>query len=408
MRDLTTLVDGDRLHRYARLTVACYALVLLALLLGSSNNIGPDGRPLGADFITFWSAGRLTLAGNAADAFDAAQIFAMQRAAAPDYAHIFLWHYPPTFQLVATGLGTLPYLVAYYGFVAASLALFVLAMKPLVPSRYGWLVLLALPGTLICVLHGQNSLVSAALLATAVMCIDRRPVLAGICIGLLAYKPQLGMLFPLVLALTGRWRVVAAAALTAIAFAGLSVLAFGADLWALFFRNLEVVRTVVENGELPWSKMPSAFVFLRKLGVPQEAAYACQTLLALAVAAMTALVWRRCGPTLMAGASLIVGTLLLTPYTFDYELAILAVPLAIVARHLARHGASTGEKVLLLALALSPLTMGSLVDATSLQLGFLALLATFAWCVHFALTSRVALHADVPALRHTPIVSQPG
>ncbi len=38
--------------------------------------------------------------------------------------------------------------------------------------------------------------------------------LAGVLIGLLAYKPQFGLLIPLVLAVSGRWRVFAAAAAT--------------------------------------------------------------------------------------------------------------------------------------------------------------------------------------------------
>lgn len=405
MRDLAVLVDGERLQRITRVVAGCYLLAMVAIWATSAANIAFDGRPLGADFITFWSAGRLTLAGNAAGAFDPEQIFAMQRVAAPGYPHVFLWNYPPTFQLASAPLALLPYNAAYYLFAGISLGLFVAALKPLVPWREAPVLLLALPATLICALHGQNSLLSAALLATAIMTIDRRPVLAGICIGLLAFKPQLGVLFPLVLAITGRWRVMLVAAATLSVFVGLSVAAFGIGLWDIFLRNLGVVREVVESGQLPWGKMPSAFVFLRMLGVPEAGAYAGQVFVALGAIAATALVWWRCGATLLAGAVLIAGTLLLTPYTFDYEMAILAVPLAIIARQLVRHGAGAGEKVLLLALAASPLLMGPLVVKISVQVGFLALAATFVWAARLALERKATIAGVIPGLRHSPMLA---
>jgi hypothetical protein len=395
MRELSVLVDGKRLSRYSRMAVACYGLLIFGLWAMANGNVGPDGRPIGADFITFWSAGRLSLAGVPEAAFDAEQMFAMQRIAAPAYGHVFLWHYPPTYQLVAVPLGVPSYLVSYYLFAGLSLAVFVLALRPLVPWREAGVLLLALPATLICTLHGQNSLISAALMATAIMTLERRPVLAGVSIGLLAYKPQLGLLFPLVLAATGRWRVIAAAGATVAVLVLASMAAFGAGLWLVFLDNVGVVRGVVESGQLPWSKMPSAFVFLRKLGVPQTYAYAGQVAVAAFAAGLTLMVWRRCAGSLLAGATLVAGTLLLTPYTFDYEMAMLAIPLAVIARHLVRHGASLGERWLLAGIAASPVIMVPIADKVGIQIGFAALLVTFLWSARLALG--LAQGRDIPA-----------
>ena len=54
--------------------------------------------------------------------------------------------------------------------------------------------------------HGQNGFLTAALLGGALVVLDRRPILAGILIGLLVYKPQYGLMIPIVLAVSGRWR----------------------------------------------------------------------------------------------------------------------------------------------------------------------------------------------------------
>ena len=51
--------------------------------------------------------------------------------------------------------------------------------------------------------HGQNGFLTAALLGGALHWLDRRPWLAGVLIGCLAYKPQFGVLIPVAL-LAGR------------------------------------------------------------------------------------------------------------------------------------------------------------------------------------------------------------
>lgn len=398
MADLSVLFGEGRMRTYPRLLAVIYAIVILALWVTSKGMVDFNGKPLGTDFLTFWTAGQLSLAGQAASAFDPDAIIAVQRALVPDSTQQFLWHYPPTFQLVAALLATMPYLVAYASFTGASLVLFVVMLRPLVPWREAGVLLLALPGTFVCVMHGQNSLLSAALLGGALLFLDRRPVVAGVCIGALAYKPQLAALFPLVLLITGRWQVIAAAAVTGLMFAGLATVVFGVDLWRIFAANLPLVLKVTGEGYLPWHKMPSVFVYLRQIGVGMSAAYAVQTAVAMAAIAVTAFVWWRAGATRLAGATLVCATLLLTPYTFDYEMAILAIPLSLIAAELVGRGATRIETSLLLGLALSPMLLGLTKTLPVLPLGQLALIGTFIWSVRLALTSAIATdHRPVAA-----------
>src|SRR5690606_15709865 len=147
-----------------------------------------------------------------------------------------------------------------------------------------WLAL-AFPGTFINLFHGQNGFLTAALLGGGLLLLDRRPVLAGVLFGLMSYKPQFGLLLPLVLLATQRWTVFAAAAATTLALAGASLLALGAAPWLAFLENAPFVRLVLEQGHLPWFKMPTAFAMARMLGVPVVASYALQVVVALAVAA---------------------------------------------------------------------------------------------------------------------------
>ena len=70
-----------------------------------------------------------------------------------------------------------------------------------------------------------------------------------------------------------------------------------------------------------------------------------------------------------------LASLLVPPYIFDYEMALLAIPLAIVASDMAVSGASRGEKIWLLALVLMPPLTSYFSDVTHLQIGFPLLLA---------------------------------
>ncbi|WFU41922.1 glycosyltransferase family 87 protein [Bradyrhizobium sp. CB82] len=75
--------------------------------------------------------------------------------------------------------------------------------------------------------------------------LPRTEVLAGICLGLLTYKPQYGLLFPLVLVARGEWKVFVAAAITAISVALASMLVFGAESWAAFFHWMPMISKAV-------------------------------------------------------------------------------------------------------------------------------------------------------------------
>ena len=139
----------------------------------------------------------------------------------------FGWHYPPMFLLLAAALATLPYLAALALYQAVTLLPYLAVVTRIAGRPEAWLPALAFPAVFVNVTHGHNGFITAALLGGALLVLDRRPLLAGVLLGCLAYKPQFGLLIPLVLVATGRWRTIAAAAATVLAIAGLTWIAFG-------------------------------------------------------------------------------------------------------------------------------------------------------------------------------------
>lgn len=364
-----------RVTVYPRIFVAIYLITSIIWVWLAVDLTDPKGKPLGYDFITFWSASWLALAGEAAAAFDAARIFAIQRIAVPASDAVFLWHYPPTFHLVVLPLALMPYFAAYGTWIATTFAGYAWVVRRFAPTQVTTWLLLAFPGTFINAFHGQNGFLTTALFGGAILSLQTTPVLSGILFGLLSFKPQLGLLIPLALACGRRWTAFVVATATSLAFAAISALVLGAESWLAFWNNFPLVRTVLDSGEVPWAKIPSFYIFLRTLGVPAEPAYGLHAILAVAVAAFVARAWWRGTSPILAAAVLTSGAVLVPPYLFDYDLALLAIPIAIIAWDAVRRGWLPWEREVLLAAWLLPLVGPGFTEATGVPVATPCLIA---------------------------------
>jgi arabinofuranan 3-O-arabinosyltransferase len=250
--------------------------------------------------------------------------------------------------MVAALLAALPYASAFILWIAATLPLYLAAIRAIVGDRIGWLVGAAFPCLLPNIVSGQNGLLTAALIGGTLALLPRRPVLAGCCLGLLTYKPQFGILFPLLLVAGGHWRAIGAAAASAGALALATIAAFGVTPWSEFFHWLPLTSHALFAQDSPihtdWSKFQSLFALVRLLGGSAVLAWTLQLTLAAIVALVLCLMWRngRIGYELKAAAAA-VGVLLVTPYVYLYDLAVLAVAIGFLLRAALNDGFAPGE-----------------------------------------------------------------
>jgi len=294
----------------------------------------PNGLGIPTDFINVWAAGRLVLDGLPAQAYDwDVQKQVEVAKLGQDFVGYFAWHYPPPFLFVASLLAQLPYQLAYIGWVVFSFLLFLVAMRAIVGHPFGYLLALAIPMAFINALVGQNGFLTAALIGGTLYLIPIRPVLAGICLGLLTYKPQYGLLFPIMLIAGGHWRVFISAGVTAVVLAAASWLAFGVESWLAFFHWMpKFSQAFLTEGKAPWWKLQSIFSMVRYFGGSEPLGWAFQWVLTASVAVVLALVWRSRVPYTLKAAALAAGTLLTTPYLFMYDMMVLAIPIAFLVR----------------------------------------------------------------------------
>jgi hypothetical protein len=324
----------------ARLRKVCFALCAMNLMLCLVAYFvrawiyDRNGLGIPTDFISFWAAGRLVLDGFPAQAFDWDILRRIEVAKlGQDFAGKFPWHYPPPFLFVASVLALLPYSVAHLGWVLASLVPYVAVMRAIVGHNFGVLLALAAPTVFMNALVGQNGFLTAALIGGTLYLIPIRPVLAGICLGLLTYKPQYGLLFPIALIAAGHWRVFVSASVTAIAMVVVSWLAFGTESWLAFFHGLpRFSQAHLTEGKMAWWKLQSIFSMVRYFGGTEQLAWAFQFVLTASVAVVLALMWRSRVPYTLKAAALAAGTLLATPYLAIYDMMVLAIPVAFLVR----------------------------------------------------------------------------
>jgi len=256
-----------------------------------------------------------------------------------DFASYYGWHYPPTFLFAAAALATLPYLAAWAAWLAITLPAYVAAVRAIVGERIGIVLALGFPGVLWNISVGQNGFLTAALIGGTLAFLERRPLLAGLCLGLLTYKPQFGLLFPIVLLVDGRWRVLMAASLTAAALLAASVLSFGVESWQAFFAWMPVTsQAVFAEGRANLMKMQSLLGVVRWLGGSMTAAWIAQSLLVAGASLALAWLWRQRVRYEVKAAALAVGALLATPYLYIYDFPVLAIALAFLMRMGLRDG----------------------------------------------------------------------
>jgi hypothetical protein len=350
----------ERILLYSRTVVVGVLAAFSALLWLSPALVDAKGRPLGTDFITFWGASRLALDGNAAAAYQLEAIYRAEQAGVPALRVMFAWFYPPTYFLLVLPLALMPYLLAFSVFIAATLAAFVAVFRRIASGNVAMWCLAGFSGTWLNIMQGQNAFLTAALAACCLVSLKQRPVLAGICLGALAIKPHLALLFPLALLAAGAWRALAVAAITALAFTGLSVSVLGAPTLAAFLDSLDLARHMLEDGKLPWHKMPSVFAAVRLLGMPLLPAYCAQAACSCAAAWLTWRAWRGNAPPALRNALLMTASLLASPYVYDYDMAWLAFPGAWLALDALRHGWRRGERELLVVLWILPAALAPL------------------------------------------------
>lgn len=305
----------------------------LSILYLTADNISffSDRR----DFAVFWSASVLLWRGELLQLFDPATFQpAMEQIMDFDIG-ILPFAYPPHSLLFFAPLSLFPFLAALAIWLSLTFGFLLAVVWRWIDHRWVMAIGLILsPASAVNVSTGQNGFLSAALLCGGLLLMERRPILAGILFGLLSYKPQLGLLIPVLLLTAGHWRVFWVAAVTVIVLAATSAALLGLETWELYLtktgpQQLHIAQFF--SGRFQFM-VPTYFMAGRLLELELWQSWALQ--IVSTALAMGASVWvfRQRVPHRLKAAVAMVAVFLVSPYVMTYDMLIINVAILLAAQ----------------------------------------------------------------------------
>jgi hypothetical protein len=341
-----------RMWLYGSGVVVAYAIGLVARWVHHSWLFFPDGKPSCIDFSHYWVSGRLAGSADPALVYDFSTFLAARAAlGAADACFVPVLNqfvYPPTYLFFTYPLGLMPYVAAFAVWTVVTLLLYLLAIYLIVPRPIAILVALSPFPVFFNLFLGQNGFLLAGLMGLSLALMERRPRLSGIFLGLLTFKPQIGILFPFALLVSRKWRVVISAVATSVALIVTSMVVFGYQGWPSF------IHALVDRGPSlsPLSQMSmrleSVYGFLWLAGVSLPIAWAVQSAVAGAVTIVVCWVWARPLPHSLKAAALCSAAAMATPYVHGHDLCVLAIAAAFLVKDGLARGFLPGDRSVML------------------------------------------------------------
>lgn len=308
------------------------ALTLLAFLWAFTTLAfgWPDRLGLGSvmqDFHAFHITGGMVWDGTAAQAYAEATLRPAQ-ATATGTDKFMPWTYPPHFNLIGAALALLPVWAGYAIFAGAGLIAYAAVVRALAGRWSGTVLGAAFPAMAISVGTGQNGLWVGAVAGSLALISGR---LAGVPLALLTLKPHFLPGVGLLWLLRRDGRAILIATLLVTAMLVLATLAQGPGIWPAFRGGVAEASDFLAQGAYRFARMASVYAFAFAAGLSAPAALAAQAIAALGVLALVVTVWARGWPPRQQLAVALMTAPLLTPYAYDYDLAVVAVALALIA-----------------------------------------------------------------------------
>jgi hypothetical protein len=332
---------------YGSAIAAAMVIVSALRFWQGASIVSPTGKFAYIDFCWIWVSGVFAASSDPSQVYDFGIYSAAQSAVVEPMAGapFFHFNYPPTALFFTYLLGFLPYLAAYAVWIGATLGLYLGTIYAIV-RRPAALIAAVLP---IAVsenaLLGQNGFLTAALVGSSLVLLERRPACSGLLIGLLTYKPHFGVLFPLALGASRKWRALGSAMISSVALGAAATVAFGCRGWPVFIGSLFSRNASLSPDSEVQLNLQSVYGLVHWAGAGTWISWAAHLTIAAVVAAIVCTVWARPIAYGLKAAILCLGSVTVSPYLLGYDLCILSVAVAFLVRDGMSRGFLPGERI---------------------------------------------------------------
>lgn len=322
--------------RTQAILVACISWVAAAVIIfGSRGDRDLLGHLKGADFVHFYTLGRIVLADQTAALYDADAQHRLQAdwvpASAPDF---FLPVYPPQTALLFTPFARLSYGIAALLWAATTIVTYTLVVRSawrpgrdvlpdslfIVAAAAGFAPFWSL------VLHGQTTTVPLLGFCLGWQALERnRRFLAGLALGLVAIKPQLGLALTVVIVACGEWAILSGLLAAAALQTACVWFVMGPNVLWDYFRTMQQLPRFAALLEPKPYQLHSIRAITRL--VPGWWESAAWVLLSLAVVWRCLRAWKAEVPVAARMGVLVLASVLVSPHLTVYDATVLVLPI---------------------------------------------------------------------------------
>ena len=313
--------------------------------------------PLKQDFAVFWSVSQFIINGTPQNAYNHPLLSEAFRNTLHQSDHfIMYWLYPPYALLINAPLALVNYKLSWLLFVIITAFWLTRAVTAIAPMPITLWAVLASPALMCTTLGAQNGALNASLAGAGLLLLGTQPLLAGVCLGILSYKPHLVPLLFLMLLIDRHWKALASAVITILLLSAVSTLLYGVGIWQSWWNAIHDTSVNISNYTFPYEKMASVFGAARGWGLPADMSLGVHIPVAVAAIILLGKIWiqRRTSFDIKVTA-IILTTLISIPYMYYYDYPLSLVALAFWARHATKAGWQKEEYPVMLMIWLSPL-----------------------------------------------------
>ncbi len=362
---------------------------LYAWTIATPGLLDRNGNLKGTDFLHLYILGSLGAEHRGVDLYDMNAQAALAAQHVPDAGGIrYLPLYPPQVSIFFAPVASLSYgwaLIVWWICSAALYGLCCYTVWRACPnlrdhSRTVALLAGASPAFFNLIAWGQTSAVALACFTLMFFLLrDRREFMAGLALGCLIFKPQLGLAATVVFTAIGAWRILAGAALSSAAQLSTGMIYYGMEPFRRWLGMLWNVRAL-----LPWLEpKPYQTHCLRTFWtmiVPWPAlSFALYAASAAVILLVTTRLWSRgqSVPLALRYSALLLATVLVAPHLTVYDLVILAPALLLLSDWLAGQQSTSEVRYAgpLLYLVYALPLLGIVARYTRVQLSVIAMVA---------------------------------
>jgi len=343
-----------------------------------------NGLIKGTDFLHFYTLGTLALHGRGDLLYDMRAQSAVLAKIVPQAAGaVYVPLYGPQVSLLFAPLAEVPYpwalaiWLVLNGLIYAACCYAVWRTCPHLQHDGLAVAILALafPGFFHLIAWGQTSGLALVFFTLAYLALRRgRPVLAGLAIGCLIFKPQLGLAAAVVFVLAGEWKVVAGAVASATVQLVLAWAHFGWAVMRDYGRALWHVGEIMPLLEPRPYQMHSLRGFWSLLLPWPNVAFGFYLVAAAAAVGLAVYCWRGGRALDFRFSALLLATVLVAPHLTVYDLVILAPAFLLLGDRAVARGSTCDSLLRVLLYVCFPLfLLGPLARYTHLQLSVVAM-----------------------------------